>query len=99
MDSSVRGISQARILEWVAISIPRESSCPGIETVSPELAGGFFTYEPPGKAHLSVNTIKTPASPRSLYVGWRVVSTQKKVSLPVYLNPATLMRGSHRARI
>ena len=29
--SSVHGISQARILEWVAISISRESSHPGIK--------------------------------------------------------------------
>ena len=63
---------------------------PGIEAVSPTLASGFFTSEPPGKPHLSVNTTKTPACPSSLYVGWQVVSTQKKVSLPVYLNPATL---------
>ena len=86
---------------WSGLLFPSPGNLPGpgIETVSPALKGGFFTSDPPGKAHLSVNTIKTPASPRSLYVGWRVVSTQKKVSLPVYLNPATLMRGSHRARI
>ena len=29
--SSVHGILQARILEWVAISFSRESSCPAIE--------------------------------------------------------------------
>ena len=28
-----------------------ESSGPGIKLVSPELAGGFFTTEPPGKPH------------------------------------------------
>ena len=61
--SSVHGISQARILEWVAISFSRESglpfpslgdlSDPGIESTSPALAGRFFffflTTEPPGK--------------------------------------------------
>ena len=44
--SSVRGISQARILEWVAISFSRGSSQPGIKLtslVTPALAGGFFT--------------------------------------------------------
>ena len=43
--SSGHGISQARILEWVATS-PEELSNPGIESsspVSPALAGGFFT--------------------------------------------------------
>ena len=33
--SSVHGISQARILEWAAISFSRRSSCPGTEPVSP----------------------------------------------------------------
>ena len=43
--SSVRGILQARILKWVAISSSRGSSQPGGRTsisVSPTLAGGFF---------------------------------------------------------
>ena len=44
--SSVHGISQARILEWVAISFSRGSSQPR----SPALAGGFFTSDPPGKS-------------------------------------------------
>ena len=49
--SSVHGISQARILEWVAISFPRGPSLPnsGIEPMSPAMAGGSFTTEPPGK--------------------------------------------------
>jgi len=44
--SSVHGILQARVLEWVAISFSRDLSDPGIEPmslVSPALAGGFFT--------------------------------------------------------
>ena len=41
--SSVHGILQAIILEWVAISDP------GMEPTSPALTGGFFTNEPPGK--------------------------------------------------
>ena len=36
-DTSVHGISQARILEWVAISFCRGSSDPGIECTSPAL--------------------------------------------------------------
>ena len=50
--SSVYGIFQARILEWVAISFCRGSSQPRDQTrisVSPALAGGFFTIVPPGK--------------------------------------------------
>ena len=44
--SSVPGILQARILERVAISPPRDLPNPGIKPtslMSPELAGGFFT--------------------------------------------------------
>ena len=48
--SSVHGMSQARILKWVAISISRGSSQPRDWTEeSPTMAGGFFTTEPPGK--------------------------------------------------
>ena len=47
--SSVHGISQARIMEWVAISFSRESPDPGIEPVPPALAEGFFTNESPGE--------------------------------------------------
>ena len=47
--SSVCGISQARILEWLAISISRGSSRLTDETHVSCLAGGFFTTEPPGK--------------------------------------------------
>ena len=41
--SSVHEISQARILEWVAISFSKDPPNPGIEPTSPALAGGFFT--------------------------------------------------------
>ena len=57
--SSVHGISQARILEWVAISFPRGSFGPGIEPgslVSPALAGGFFTTAPPGKPQTNLQS-------------------------------------------
>ena len=47
--SSVHGISQARILEWVAISFSRGSSNPGIKPMSPALEGRFFTTKLPGK--------------------------------------------------
>ena len=47
--SSVHGISQARILEWVAISFSRGLPDPGIEPVSSALASRFCTTELPGK--------------------------------------------------
>ena len=51
--SSVHGISQARILEWVAISFSRGSSQPRDWTCISCIAGRFFTAEPPGKSILS----------------------------------------------
>ena len=50
--SSVHGILQARILEWVAVSSSRGSSWPGDWTRVPcgsWIAGEFFTAEPLGK--------------------------------------------------
>ena len=47
--SSVHGILQARILEWVAMPSSRASSPPRDCTASPALAGGFFTAGPSGK--------------------------------------------------
>ena len=45
--SSVHEISQARILEWVAIS-PGDLSNPGVKAGSPLQAGSLLT-EPPGE--------------------------------------------------
>ena len=50
--SSVHGIFQERVREWVAISFPGDIPDPWIKPVSPEspaLPGQFFTTEPPGK--------------------------------------------------
>ena len=50
--STIPGILQARILERVPFPSPRDLPDPGIEPaspVSPGLAGGFFTAEPPVK--------------------------------------------------
>ena len=49
--SSVHGISQARILKWVAISFSRASLWPrGLIHIS-YIGRRFFTTEPPGKSH------------------------------------------------
>ena len=47
--SSVHGILQARILEWVAISFSRVSSQPKDQTCISCNAGRFFTTGPQGK--------------------------------------------------
>ena len=68
--SSFHGISQARKLEWVTIPFSRGSSRPGIEPMSPALAGRCFTTEPLGKPkHLYVlgNELGTQATGRAEY--------------------------------
>ena len=52
--SSVREISQARILEWVATSFSRGSSQPRDQTHVSCIAGRFFTTEP---AHLPKKSV------------------------------------------
>ena len=52
-DSSVHGILQARIPEWVTISFSRGSSQPGTEPISC-IAGRFLLSEPPSKPFLGV---------------------------------------------
>ena len=49
MDSTVPGLLQARILEWVAFPLSRGSSYPGIETMTPALQADSLPAEPQGK--------------------------------------------------
>ena len=53
--SSLYGILQARILEWVAISFSRRSSWPKGSTHISCFAEGFFTTEPPRKTSHSLD--------------------------------------------
>ena len=54
--SSVYGIFQARILEWVAISFSEDLHNQAIELESSALAGGLCTTELPGKPNGLVYT-------------------------------------------
>ena len=68
--SSVHGIFQARVLEWVAISFSRVSSQPRDQTRVSHTAGRRLPSEPPGK-HLrtqfsalkSIPTVVQPSPP------------------------------------
>ena len=73
LGSSVHGISQARILEWVAIASCRRSSRPRDRTLISCvlcIAGGFFTPEPPEstlhQTLLHFSLVPVTASQRSL---------------------------------
>ena len=48
-DSSVPGIFQARILEWVAFPSPGDLLDPGIKPRSPASQEDSLTFEPPRK--------------------------------------------------
>ena len=54
--SSVHGILQARILEWVAISFSRGSSQPRVEPGSPALQADFYPVSYKGKCLLYKST-------------------------------------------
>ena len=54
--ATVHGVSQARILEWVAISSSRGSSWPRDQTHIFCITGEFFTTEPSGKLLFRLET-------------------------------------------
>ena len=54
--SSVHGISQAKILEWVAISFCRDLPNPGIKLGSLALQADSLLTEPPGKPQMPSET-------------------------------------------
>ena len=68
LGSSVHGIFQARLLEWVAISSFKWSSRPRSRTCISCTAGGFFTAEPSGKP------IQMPSYLGKIYVSSSIYS-------------------------
>ena len=74
--SSVHRISQARIVKWVVISFSRGSSWPRDHTHVSDIAGAFFTIEPPGKSKGPSVEVKvtrlypTPCDPMGQYSPW-----------------------------
>ena len=60
MASTVHGILQARILEWVAVSFSRGSSQPRGQTQASCIAGGFFTSWDT-REHLRASSVRSVA--------------------------------------
>ena len=56
--SSVHGIFQARILEWVAIPSPGDLPNPGTEPRSPVLQADSLLFRPPGKPNTIYTCVK-----------------------------------------
>ena len=77
-DSSVHGISQARMLEWFTMPSSRGSSQPRDPTCiscASCVAGGFFISEPPGKKfHLTspLTPNSSLVSPASGFSHWKL---------------------------
>ena len=53
--SSVHGILQVRILEWIAISFSRGSFLPRDQTWVSCVAGGFFTIRATRETDITIN--------------------------------------------
>ena len=64
-DSSVHGILQARILEWVAIPFSRGSSQPKDQIQVSRIASRLFTVRVTRKAPSNVKTCRSSTSPIS----------------------------------
>ena len=79
--SSVHVISQARILEWVAIPFSRGSSWPGIKYGSPALQTDSLPSEPPGKSHNKWSQILW----NSFHWEVRFISPSTEVEWPIWL--------------
>ena len=83
--SSVHGIFQARILEWVTILFSRESSWPRDKTQVSRIAGRFFTIWDTREAPFSwKNNSKTKNKHSKTCFGWLWISVRsphRKVGL------------------
>ena len=75
-DSSVYGILQARILEWVAISFSRGSSQPRDQTQVSSVAGRFFTVWATREAQ---NTCYNMNKPQTHYAKWKKLDAKEHI--------------------
>ena len=68
--SSIHGIFQARILEWVAISFSKASSQPWVSTWVSHISGRRFTIWATKEAHESRSIVSDSLRPHGLYSPW-----------------------------
>ena len=75
--SSVHGVLQARILEWVAVSFSRGSSPSKYQTQVSALQADSFPYEPPGKPSVQMESVNFSPTPSSEHqVSWKSVPSK-----------------------
>ena len=96
--SSVHGILQASVLEWVAISFSRRSSRPRDWTRVSELQAGSLPSEPLGmlnvcKVHIFLSLVLSPLSFSKL---WKVASYAFRHQLKYYRRPRQPSLKCHR---
>ena len=86
--SSVHGISQARILGWVAISFSRGSSSPKAQTQLSCFAGRFFTIWAIRQAHLDQYywVFYNLSFGNGCGRGWRLIKTKYRLALKALSN-------------
>ena len=77
--SSVHGVSQARALDGLPFPSPGDLPDAGIKPVSPALAGGLITTEPPGKPKVYVFLYYTHT-----HIYLSDISDNKKLGIKVY---------------
>ena len=87
---SVHGISQAKILEWIAISFCRGSSWPGDQTTSPALAGGCFTTEPPRKPTYCISSVQPVQSLSRVWLFATPWIAARQASLSITISRSSL---------
>ena len=89
--SFVHGISQARILESIAISFSRGSSRPRAQTNISYMSGKCFTTEPPGKPTWVPTLLLCPSE---LSTPWTLAQYSFKSPLP-HSNGGLMLHGKH----
>ena len=83
--SSVHGISQARILKWVAIAFSRGSSWPSNWTKVSALQADSLPTEPPGKPMANLNSVLKNKKSRDITLPTKVHRV-KTIVFPVVIN-------------
>ena len=95
--SSVHGISQTRILEWVAISSSRGSSQPRDRSWASHTAGRLFTVWAPGKANIVKRWLRSrpfnTSLSLSLLLPWGCVGSLLEYSLSLPRSDLVVTHG------
>ena len=95
--SSVHGILQARILEWVAIPFPGDIPNPGMEPGSPALQVDSLPSAPPWKLKLAQMSDSLQAGRRQVLQVFRSLEASRIVPLKSLRNYRETWRLMQRA--